>query len=108
MNPSHPLLLPFIFLLRLSAMSPKREVKMVDVPSSGIGSCGGRGRAHGLGRGRGGGRGGRTTHESPSSDSSPPFSPDKVEFLLEVLSMCHRWVRLPESFAHVMAASPPS
>src|SRR4051812_40812795 len=95
-------------------MDPKREVEMVNVPSSGIGSCGGQGRGRGRGRGRGQVRGrgretgGRTTRDSPSSDSSPPFYPERVAFLLEVLSTRRRWVRLPECFAHVMAASPPS
>src|ERR1043165_1656049 len=47
------------------------------------------------------------TRQSLSFDSSPPFSPEKVEFLLEVLSTRRHWVRFPDSFAHVMAASPP-
>src|SRR4051812_48165924 len=93
-------------------MAPKREVEMADVPSSGIGSRGGQGqdreRGRVRGRGRGRGRGERATRESPSSDYSPHFSPKEVEFLLEVLSTRRRWVRLPDSFAHVMAASPPS
>ena len=80
-------------------MAPKREVMIDDVPSSDIGSHGGRGR--GRGRGQGKGRGGQIARQSLSPDSSPPFSPEKVEFLLEVLCTRRRWVRLPNSFAHV-------
>ena len=95
--------------MHLSAMAPKHNVtSMAAVPSSSAGSRGGRGCDKGRGRGRGRGRGGRTSHLATSVDDSPPSSPERVDFKVEIISSSHRWVRLGNSFAKVMVASRPS
>ena len=90
-------------------MAPKHSVTVMDIaPSSSAGSHGGRGRGRHRGRGRGRGRGGHSTRLATSPDSSPPSSPERVDFKVEIISASRRWVRLPDSFAKVMVASRPS
>ena len=97
------LLLPIISL-QLFSMAPKRSAPAVaNDPGSSAGSHGGRGRGRGHVRGRG--RGVRGAHQSTDPEASPPSSPEKLEFLVEVISTRRHWVNILDSFAQFMMAS---